>query len=120
MEFDFKAQENEADRRNAVLIAEIKASGYGAMQDINQNGQSDFLDSMDKIRRTDLYADEVSIKRNKAEHSAMMDQQKIDLKKQELQLKRETNQTNMAIAKENKNRYDFPNAKPPQKENSKK
>ena len=112
MEYDFKAQENEAERRNKVLIAEIKASGYGAMQDINQNQQSDFLDSLNEIRKSDLYADEVDIKRNNAEHRKMIDNEKLNLKKEELQLKRETNQTNIAIAKENKNRYDFPNPKP--------
>lgn len=117
MEFDFKAQENEADRRNAVLIAEIKASGYGAMQDINQNGQSDFMDSMDKIRKTDLYADEVSIKRDKANAQQIMDREKLNLKREELQLKRETNETNMAIARENKNRYDFPGVKIKEKDN---
>lgn len=120
MEFDFKAQENEADRRNAVLIAEIKSSGYGAMQDINQNGQSDFMDSMNQIRQTDLYANEVELKRQKQNHSESIDREKMNLKREELQLKRETNQTNMMIAKENKNRYDFPNAKPPKKENKKK
>lgn len=117
MEYDFKAQENEADRRNKVLIAEIKASGYGAMQDINQNQQSDFLDSLNEIRKSDLYANEVDIKRGAAEHRQMIDNEKLNIKREELQLKRETNQTNMAIAKENKNRFDFPNPKPPKKEN---
>lgn len=116
MEYDFKAQENEADRRNKVLIAEIKASGYGAMQDINQNQQSDFLDSLNEIRKSDLYEDEVNIKRDAIEHRKMIDNEKINLKREELQLKRETNQTNMAIAKENKNRYDYPNKKPAKEE----
>ena len=116
MEYDFQAQEKEKDRRNSLLIAEIRASGYGAMQDINQNQQSDFMDNMDRMRKTDAYLEEVNIKKEKADHSAFMDRQKMDLKRQELAVKRETNMANLTIAKENKNRYDFPNAKPPKKE----
>lgn len=117
MEYDFQAQEKEKDRRTQLLVAEIRASGYGAMQDINQNQQSDFMDNMDKMRRTEAYRDEVEIKRQKANHTEFMDREKMDLKRQELAVKRETNQTNMAIARENKNRFDFPT---PKKSNNKK
>lgn len=120
MEYNFKAQENEKDRRKDLLVAQIRAAGYGAMQDINQNQQSDFVDVLNDIRNTDLYEEEVNLKKSKQQHNQYLDQQKLDIKKEELALKRETNATNMAIARENKNRYDFPNAKAPKKEQNKK
>lgn len=116
MENDFKAQENEKERRNKLLIAEIKASGYGAMQDINENKQSDFLDNMEKIKKTEAYQEDIALKREKANRSSYIDREKLDIKRQELELKRETNQTNLAIAKENKNKYDFPKVQNKKKE----
>ena len=46
MELDAKAKEAEKERRKDVLVAEIRASGYGAMQDLNENKQSDFVDNL--------------------------------------------------------------------------
>ena len=37
--------ENEKDRQNDVLLAEIRSAGYGSMVDLNQNQQSDYQDA---------------------------------------------------------------------------
>ncbi|BCV01343.1 MAG: hypothetical protein CM15mV42_0190 [uncultured marine virus] len=48
------------------MVAEIRASGYGAMQDINQNLQSDFQDQMQDIRKRAEYREQMDFKRQEA------------------------------------------------------
>ena len=49
MKNDFKAMEAEKDRRKDILVAEIRAAGYGSMMDIDKNEQSDYQDAMTDI-----------------------------------------------------------------------
>ena len=55
MELTHETQENEKKHRKDILVAEIKSAGYGAMQDINENQQSDYMDALDRIQKTDEY-----------------------------------------------------------------
>ena len=110
LELDAKARENEKDRRRDLLVAEIRASGYGAMQDLNQNMESDFTDNMNKMRETDAYIETVDISRQKVNQNASQHADKMELKREELAAKREAKQIDMAIAQENKNQYDFKTA----------
>lgn len=106
MELEAEARENEKDRRKDLLVAEIKASGYGAMQDINQNLQSDFLDNMDKIKKSEQYQQTVDIQQQKANDNRSQQTQKMNLKREEMAMKRELKEKDLQIAKENKNQYD--------------
>ena len=109
MELDFKMREAEKDRRRDLLVAEIRASGYGAMQDVNQNLESDFTDSMNKMRETDAYEQTVNIQQQKANQNAAQHSEKMDLQRQKLALEREKIQNQLEIARTNKNQYDFKN-----------
>ena len=51
----FEAQKGEAERQKDITVAEIRSAGYGAMQDINQNQQSDYQDALK------IYVKEISI-----------------------------------------------------------
>ncbi len=106
MELEAEARENEKDRRKDLLVAEIKASGYGAMQDINQNLQSDFLDNMDKIKKSEQYQQTIDIQQQKANDNRSQQTQKMNLKREEMAMKRELKEKDLQIAKENKNQYD--------------
>lgn len=108
MERDYEAMEAEKDRRNAVLLAEIKASGFGAMMDIDQNMRSDHQDEMDRIRQTDQYQQTVSMDEQKESNKQRQHDDKLDLEKQKMNLQRELSQDKKDIARENKNRYDNP------------
>ena len=50
MKREFETMEADKERQKDIMVAEIKAAGYGAMQDINQNLQSDYMDVLDKIQ----------------------------------------------------------------------
>ena len=45
-EIDSQAAEKEKDRQRDILVAEIRAAGYGAMADVNKNEMSDNLKAL--------------------------------------------------------------------------
>lgn len=106
MELDFKARENEKNRRKDLLVAEIKASGYGAMQDINENRQSDFMDSLEAIRESEQYNETMNFNREKEFNKKSLAEKKLDIEQQKVNNNLLAKQTELQIAKTNKNRYD--------------
>ena len=112
MSLDAEATEAEKDRRKDILVAEIRASGFGAMQDMNENKQSDFIDNMDKLKKTEQYQETVDIQKQKVNASGNQHNDKMNLKREEMNLKRELKNQDMKIAKENKNQYDAPSKTP--------
>ena len=107
MELDAEAMENEKERRKDILVAEIRASGYGAMQDINQNQQSDFVDNLEKLKKTEQYQETINIQKQKMEDNKQNQNEKINLKREEMALKRDLKNKDLQIAQENKNQYDL-------------
>ena len=106
MELDAEAMENEKERRKDILVAEIRASGYGAMQDLNQNQQSDFVDNLEKLKKTEQYQETINIQKQKMEDNKQNQNEKINLKREEMALKRDMKNKDLQIAQENKNQYD--------------
>ena len=116
MEQDFETKENDKRNRTNILISEIKSSGFGSTSDMDGNGQNDFLDAMDGIRKTDAYIDTVGIQEKKANNDAKFKGEEINLKREDMQLKRDLKQTDLAIARENKNSFDNKDKKEKKKE----
>jgi len=116
MKLDAEAMEKEKDRQKDILIAEIRAAGYGSMVDINQNQVSDYRDAMDNIRKTEQYQQQTQLQREKLSNDMTKHQQKMSIEEQKIQAQREIAETQMAIAKENKNKYDV---KPSQQDKKK-
>ena len=106
MELEHEVMENEKNRRRDILVAEIRASGYGSMMDINKNQESDFVDNMAKIQKTEQYQETVDIQERKRVDNQANQSEKINLKREELAMKRDLKNLDLAIARENKNRYD--------------
>ena len=106
MEFDHESREKEKDRRARLLEAEIKAAGYGAMQDMNKNNQSDFQDVLKDVRQSEQYADTMNFNRDKESNKTDLHQQKLDLEREKLVTDSRNKQIEFAIARENKNKYD--------------
>ena len=106
MEFDHESREKEKDRRSRLLEAEIKAAGYGAMQDVNKNNISDFQDVLKDVRQSEQYADTMNFNRDKESNKTNLHQQKLDLEREKLVADSRNKQIEFAIARENKNKYD--------------
>ena len=106
MKLQFEQQENEKERQKDITVAEIRASGYGAMQDINENKQSDFQDSLQDIRKRAEYRETMNFKRQDAATKNAMQTQKLDIEREKLSTQRDIANKNLEIARENKNKYD--------------
>jgi len=106
MKIDAVAMEKEKDRQKDILIAEIKAAGYGSMVDIDKNMQSDYKDAMDNIRKTEQYQQQTQMQREKQSNDMTKHNQKISIEEQKIQAQRDIANMQLQIAKENKNKYD--------------
>ena len=102
----FKAEESAKDRQARIIEAEIRSAGYGSMQDINQNAQSDYLDALEGFRKEQQYQDTMNLKREEHMMDREQGQAKIDIERQRLQTQREIANKQLEIARENKNKYD--------------
>ena len=108
---EYESMEADKDRMNRLETAEIKASGYGNMSDINENKVNDFQDSMVNIRKEREGREKMNFSREQASIKNSMEQSKIQNKREELNTKREIADKQLQIARENKNKYDFKSSK---------
>ena len=106
MKLQFEQQENEKERQKDVMVAEIRASGYGAMQDLNANMRSDFQDSMEDMRKRSEYRETMNFKRQESATKNALATQKMDIEREKLSTQRDIANKNLEIARENKNKYD--------------
>jgi len=106
MQLDHDMQEAEKERRKDILIAEIRAAGYGAMQDINQNLQSDYMDALDRIQKTNEFQQSMDLQNSKEVNRMQNDREKAQIEREKLQAQLQMKQMDLSIARENKNKYD--------------
>lgn len=102
----FKAEESEKDRRKDVLVAEIRASGYSAAVDLNDNQQSDYQDAMESIRKQQEYQELMHFKREQEVNKTQLNREKLNLVREELSARERIAEKQVEIARVNKNRYD--------------
>lgn len=98
----FEADENQKDRDNEIRVAEIKGAGYGAMQDIDQNQQSDYLDALKMLQSQREHTDNMGMKREQEFNKQNLEREKMNLKRQEIASKERMKQVDQNIARENK------------------
>jgi hypothetical protein len=111
-EREFEMLEEEKNRRKDILIAEIRAAGYQAMQDIDQNMQSDFTDTMERMKKTEEYQQTMNLDREKEINKNNQFSQKMSIEREKIQAQKEVADKQLEIARENKNRFDVsPNAR---------
>jgi hypothetical protein len=113
MKIDSTAAEKEKDRQRDILVAEIRAAGYGAMGDVDQNQMSDYRDAMKEIRETEQYQEQTGLQREKEVNRMAIENQKGQLEREKIQAQKQIADRQLQIAQENKNKFDV---KPP-KEN---
>lgn len=112
---DHEAAEAEKDRRKDILVAEIKAAGFGSMMDLNENQISDFQDAMVDIRQSEQYQEQASIQREKMSNDRVQNIEKNQIEREKIQAQREMKDKDLQIARENKNQYDVKDSKKKEK-----
>jgi len=108
---DHEAMEAEKNRQKDILIAEIKAAGYGSMADVNKNEMSDFQDAMKDIRQSEQYEQQTSLQREKQVNENTRQNQKMSIEREKIQAQKEIADKQLQIARENKNKFDFKSSK---------
>jgi hypothetical protein len=111
MELDAAELRDEKNRQKDILVAEIRAAGMGAMTDVNENKQSDFLDAMKEIRATEEFQDQTNLQREKETNRMNIDSQKAQIEREKIQAQKEIADKQLQVAQENKNRFDKPKGK---------
>ena len=114
LKLDHDSLEAEKNRQRDLLVAQIKSAGYGAMQDINQNLESDYSDALKEIRETEAYQQQMDMERQKESNRNMLASEKTQIEREKLQTQKEIADKQLQIARENKNKYDV--NKPTKKE----
>jgi hypothetical protein len=113
MKMEFESAENEKDRQARIIESQIRAAGYGAASDVNQNQQSDYQDAMVEIRKQQDYQQKMGFEREKEINQNNISREELNVKQQEIAAKERIAQSQVEIARVNKNKYDV-------KDNSKK
>jgi len=103
---EFEASENQKDREARIIEAEIRSAGYGAMQDLNQNMQSDYADMLEKIQKGEEYQQAMGLQREKEGNRMRNESAKMDLEREKLAVQKQISDNQLAIAMENKNKFD--------------
>ena len=116
---EFESSEKDKDRQADVIIAQIRSAGYGAMMDLNENKQSDYMDAMDQLQKTENYQSTMDLNREKEANKIMTSREKLNVEREKINAQREIANTQLRIAQENKNRFDMPK-KTEQKDKKKK
>jgi hypothetical protein len=106
MDLQFKADQAQLDRENDIVLAQIKAAGYGSMVDINKNQVSDYQDALEKINQQRQQQDSTNLKRESEMTKREQGQAKIEVERERLQAQKEIADKQLQIARENKNKYD--------------
>jgi hypothetical protein len=106
MDLQFRAEQAGLDRQTQLTVAEIRAAGYGAAVDINQNQVSDYQDALEGIRSEQRYQDQMNLKRESELTKKEQGGQKLQIERERLQTQREIADKQLQIARENKNKYD--------------
>jgi hypothetical protein len=110
MKIDSTAAENEKNRQRDILVAEIRAAGYGAMADVDKNQMSDYRDAMKDIRDSEQYQEQTGLQREKEVNRMTIENQKSQLEREKIQAQKQIADRQLQIAQENKNKFD---GKPP-------
>jgi hypothetical protein len=106
MKINAEAAEKEKDRQRDILVAEIRAAGYGSTADINQNQESDFKEAIKEIRDTEQYQEQTGLQREKEANRMTIESQKSQLEREKIQAQKEIADKQLQIARENKNKFD--------------
>jgi hypothetical protein len=106
MEIQAEADKQAKQLENNITVAEIRAAGYGAAVDVNQNQMSDYQDAMKEIRQTQQYQDQTNLQREKQSAENLRNSQKMQIEQDKIQAQKDIAEKQLQIARENKNRFD--------------
>ena len=80
------------------------------MEDINANQQSDYLDALGQIQKSEQFQETMSLQNSKETNRMTNDREKAQIEREKMQTQIKLKQTDLEIARENKNKFDKKNS----------
>jgi hypothetical protein len=108
MDIQARAEEQNKQLENNVVVAEIRAAGFSAAVDINKNEISDYQDAMKDIRQSNQYQEQTQLNREKENNKMINQNSKNEIEREKIQAQRDIADKQLQIAQTNKNKYDRP------------
>jgi hypothetical protein len=109
LEQDFDARQAELDRQTDIIVAEIRAAGYGAGVDKDRNAQNDYLDALGMIQASSEYQQKMGLENSKLQSKFELERQKIGLAREKMNTQLSAKNIDLAIARENKTQAELKN-----------
>jgi hypothetical protein len=76
------------------------------MADINKNQQSDYMDALGQIQKSDQFQETMNLQNTKETNRTQNDREKATLTREKMQADLRAKQIDLEIARENKNKFD--------------
>jgi hypothetical protein len=92
--------------KNEILVAEIRAAGYGAAVDVDKNGQNDFLDAMGVMQKQTAFQEEMNLEKSKETSKQALNDDKQAVQREKMQNQIRLKQMDLQIAEKNRNKFD--------------
>ena len=93
--------------KNNVLVAEIRAAGYGSAVDVDANGQNEFLDAMGLIQKQDAFTEQMNLEKSKEQSKQLLNNDKQQVQREKMALQMQMKNIDLQIAKENKSKSEL-------------
>ena len=75
-------QEADKERQKDITVAEIRAAGYGAGVDVNENKVNDYQDALKDIQQTTQYREQMNMKREEMVSKSSTEAQKLQVERE--------------------------------------
>jgi hypothetical protein len=102
-----EAIESEKNRQSQERIAKIRAAGMAAMVDLNENNQSDFIDIMDNMSKTDEFQQRMSLENNKMMNDKALNKDRMNIEREKLIAQQQLKQMDLEVARENQTKAEL-------------
>lgn len=108
MDIQAAAERDDKMIQKDITVAEIRAAGFGSTVDLDANQQNDYADYMEGMQKQQQYQDQMNFKREQEVNKNNTNQQKLQLDREKMRSQERIKDKEIAIARENKNKYDTP------------
>ena len=102
----YDAEQAALNRENQIQVAEIRSAGFTAMNDRNENKQSDYIDTLEYLDKRNAKQTDQSLSRERDLNKNITEQRKLELARQAIDSKERIAEKQLQIARVNKNKFD--------------
>lgn len=102
----YDAEQAALNRENQIQVAEIRSAGFTAMNDRDENKQSDYIDTLEYLDKRNAKQTDQSLSRERDLNKNITEQRKLELARQAIDSKERIAEKQLQIARVNKNKFD--------------